>query len=143
MNIKSLNIAGNGIYTLNKYGYTQKMIDNLLEQIMNHLIKNNIDNTITSIRTGGQTGIDEAGAKAGMRLGIPTTILAPKGWKYRNIKGQDISDEKSFKERFNIADQQIEQPTQLTLEFKLKPEHEQQKNICYGKNSGDTKIGEI
>jgi hypothetical protein len=34
-------------------------------------------------------------------LGIPTTILAPKGWTFRNISGRDISNEQQFKERFN------------------------------------------
>lgn len=55
---------------------------------------------ISAIRTGGQTGIDEAGAKAGVRLGIPTSILAPKCWRFRNEKGEDISDENLFKNRF-------------------------------------------
>jgi hypothetical protein len=55
---------------------------------------------IESIRTGGQTGIDEAGAKAGINLSLPTTILAPKGWTFRDISGQDISNEQQFKARF-------------------------------------------
>ena len=35
-----------------------------------------------------------------MKLGIPTTILAPKGWKFRDITGKDISNEKQFKSIF-------------------------------------------
>lgn len=101
VNAKTLNIAGNGIYTM-KGKYTQEQIDdftyNLLKQV---LTSPNLKTKIESIRTGGQTGFDEAGAKAGIKLGIPTMILAPKGYTFRNIKGQDISSEKLFKDRFS------------------------------------------
>jgi len=66
-----------------------------------------------SVVTGGQTGFDEAGAKAAAQLGWNVTVNAPKGWKFRNIAGKDISDEKAFKERFGVT--QIEAPkTALT-----------------------------
>jgi len=111
--VLSLNIAGNGIYTLRNYNnYTQQEIDDftykLLDGVVKKLAKSVSPITIGSIRTGGQTGFDEAGAKAGMKLGIPTLILAPKGWKFRNRKGQDISNETAFKERF------IEKPSTMT-----------------------------
>ena len=64
------------------------------------IYSDNLENQIVSIRTGGQTGIDEAGAKAGIKLQLPTTVLAPKGWTFRNIAGQDISNEQQFKSRF-------------------------------------------
>ena len=100
VNAKTLNIAGNGIYTM-KNKYTQQQIDEFTYQLLKAVIENpNLKNKIISIRSGGQTGFDEAGAKAGIRLGIPTSILAPKGWKFRNESGQDISNEKLFKERF-------------------------------------------
>lgn len=100
----SINIAGNGIYTLNNKlsGYTQSMADRSALELLTG-VKRRLDEAgvkISMVRTGGQTGFDEAGAKAGMALGIPTTILAPKGWKFRNEKGQDISNEQSFKSRF-------------------------------------------
>jgi predicted NAD-dependent protein-ADP-ribosyltransferase YbiA (DUF1768 family) len=99
----SLNIAGNGIYTL-KGKYTQEEVDEFTYKLLKAVVESpELENKILSIRTGGQTGFDEAGAKAGMRLGIPTMILAPKGWKFRNAKGQDISDEKAFKDRFKEA----------------------------------------
>lgn len=103
-NSTSINIAGNGIYTFNQKstGYTQEFLDEMVYQLIN-LINLNLrteGKSITSIRTGGQTGIDEAGAKAGIKLGIPTTILAPKGWKFRDISGTDISNEQQFKQRF-------------------------------------------
>lgn len=98
---KSLNIAGNGIYSLT--GYTQKQVDDFMYSLLKAVVESpNLATKITSIRSGGQTGIDEAGAKAGIKLGIPTTVLAPKGWKYRMKKGaeNDISDERGFKARF-------------------------------------------
>ena len=98
--IRSVNIAGNGIYTF-KDKYTQQELDyyvfGLLYKILSH---KDLKHQLESIRTGGQTGIDESGAKAGYLLQIPTTILAPKGWKFRGVNGKDISDEALFKDRF-------------------------------------------
>jgi hypothetical protein len=101
VNAKTLNIAGNGIYTM-KGKYTQDQVDNFTYELLKAVVNSpNLKNKITSVRTGGQTGFDEAGAKAAARLGLPTMILAPKGWAYRNIEGRDIYDEKSFKARFD------------------------------------------
>lgn len=96
----SLNIAGNGIYTM-KGIYTQQQIDDFTYNLLNAVLKSpRLSVKITSIRTGGQTGFDESGAKAGIRLGIPTTVLAPKGWLFRDINGRDIANEQQFKARF-------------------------------------------
>ena len=100
VNAKTLNIAGNGIYTM-KNKYSQNLLDEAVERLLEYVIySDNLENQIVSIRTGGQTGIDEAGAKAGIKLQLPTTVLAPKGWTFRNIAGQDISNEQQFKSRF-------------------------------------------
>ena len=108
VNAKTLNIAGNGIYTM-KGKYTQAEVDtftyNLLKAVINHP---KLKNKIELVRTGGQTGFDEAGAKAGERLGIPTRVVAPKRWKFRPESGRDISDEKAFKDRFG---EDIDAPT--------------------------------
>jgi len=97
---KTLNIAGNGIYTM-KGKYTQKQLDEAVERLLEYVLySDELENEIQSVRTGGQTGIDEAGAKAAIKLGFPTTILAPKGWTFRNINGKDISSEEAFKQRF-------------------------------------------
>lgn len=96
----SLNIAGNGIYTM-KGKYTQEQVDKFTYDLIKRLVDHPFIK-INSIRTGGQTGFDEAGAKAGRALGIPTTILAPKGWLFRGITGRDTADEKAFKARFEI-----------------------------------------
>lgn len=95
-NIKTINIAGNGIYTLKKKGIIQKNIDDICFYILDKIINDKIE----LIRSGGQTGVDEAGIKAANKLNIESIILAPKGWKFRDENGKDIYDEKLFKNRF-------------------------------------------
>lgn len=98
----TLNIAGNGLSSLGKY--TQEQVDQFAYSFLKKIISSpNLKVKITSIRTGGQTGFDEAGAKAGIRLGIPVTVLAPAGWRMRLASGRDIYDEQAFKNRFNIT----------------------------------------
>lgn len=98
---KTLNIAGNGIYTM-RGAHTQQAVDRFTYELLSKVVNSpDLIHKIESIRTGGQTGFDEAGAKAGLQLGIPTSILAPKGWKFRDASGRDISDESLFKARFN------------------------------------------
>jgi hypothetical protein len=131
VNAKTLNIAGNGIYTMREANYSQNDVDEMTYQLLKAVLESpNLKNKIESIRTGGQTGFDEAGAKAGIKLGIPTTILAPKGWKFRDISGKDISDEKAFKARF----------TQNTI-GEVKPENISSKGSEFAKkltNVGNT-----
>jgi hypothetical protein len=101
VNAKTLNIAGNGIYTMKDAGWSQEEVDLMTYRILQGVLESpDLKNKIVSIRSGGQTGFDEAGAKAGIMLGIPTSILAPKGWKFRNESGTDISNEQQFKDRF-------------------------------------------
>lgn len=108
VNAKTLNIAGNGIYSL---PYTQEQVDEFTYQLLKAVIESpDLKNKIEFIRSGGQTGFDEAGVKAGRRLGIPTLVLAPKGWKFRNKQGQDVSNEQQFKARFDV-----QVPTQITM----------------------------
>lgn len=101
-----LNIAGNGIYTLAKSGYTQADTDKLITDVLAG-IQDRDGIHISSIRSGGQTGVDEAGVKAGRALGLPTTVLAPKGWAFRIVDGngnhRDIYDERAFKARFGVT----------------------------------------
>jgi len=103
-NVSSLNIAGNGLYSIYKklggredyQEYADAFVHIFISRILN------LYDGIKQIRTGGQTGFDESGAKAGDSLQIPTTVMAPKGWMFRNKEGIDIVDEKLFKSRFNI-----------------------------------------
>lgn len=99
----SINIAGNGIYTMvtRGYSFTQEKIDFYIYAFLYRLINHeNLHIKINTIRSGGQTGIDEAGAKAGDKLGIKTLILAPKGWCFRDKNGIDIYDKGKFIARF-------------------------------------------
>ncbi len=82
-----LNIAGNGIYTLSKHSITQEYVN---QYLYNVLFTYNNHCNIASIRSGGQTGVDIAGAKAGYDLGIPTTVLLPKGFIQRDVDGKDM-----------------------------------------------------
>lgn len=90
-----INIAGNGIQTLNTFGITQEQCD---EKIYNFLSKLNIQNL--TILSGGQTGVDESAIKAANNLNLNSKIYAPKGWKFRDKMGNDIYNEVSFKHRF-------------------------------------------
>lgn len=97
----TINIAGNGLYTLNeKWAVEQEDVDRYTFELLQAAIGDSCGKKISLIRSGGQTGFDEAGIKAGMSLRIPTEILAPQGWKFRDVRGVDFSDEAWFKERF-------------------------------------------
>jgi hypothetical protein len=94
----NLNIAGNGIYALPT---EQKACDyfvfELLKRIQSHPA---FSKDFITVRSGGQTGIDEAGIYAAERLQMPTMVLAPRGWMFRNKAGVDVYSEAEFKKRF-------------------------------------------
>lgn len=109
VNAKSLNIAGNGIYTM-KGQYTQQQVDDYTYDLLNQVLNSpNLKHKIESGRSGGQTGFDEAGAKALRRLGVPTLVLAPKGFAHRTIEGKDIYHQEQFKARFGKSFEQFRQ----------------------------------
>lgn len=90
-NAQSLNIAGNGVYTFDKFGYTQEQINFFVY----HVIKNTIEiYPIKKIYTGGQTGVDIAGAIAGYALGIETEVTFPKGYMQKTKEGKTIWNKK-------------------------------------------------
>lgn len=101
----TLNIAGNGIYTLKKYSTTQDHMDfvvlNIVKVLVECLKENGIN--ISLIRSGGQTGVDESGIKAALSLGIPALIVCPKGYRMRTLEG-DFFDKEKFLSRFNKVD---------------------------------------
>lgn len=96
-----LNVAGNGIYSLRE---SQEYYDSLLTDILSELQKKGV--TFSEVRSGGQTGIDEAGIKAAMNLGIKATIVAPKGFIFRDKSGKDISDRDAFMSRFTTQSEE-------------------------------------
>ena len=88
-NLKTLNIAGNGIYTLTKFGMSQPQINQIVYEVIHnchHLWP------ISKIYTGGQTGVDIAGAVAAIACQIPVEITFPKGFKQRTESGKDIDN---------------------------------------------------
>lgn len=96
----TLNIAGNGIYTM-KGQYTQEDLDNYVHTLLCRVLDSPMLRVkVVRARTGGQSGIDESGAKATDRLGIETLVLCPRGWKFRKLSGEDVSNEQEFKSRF-------------------------------------------
>lgn len=89
MGTTTLNVAGNGIYTLVKSGMTQQSVNQHVHDIIaaaHKLLP------ITNIVSGGQTGVDIAGAVAAKALGIPATITLPQGFRQRNEANQDVSN---------------------------------------------------
>ena len=85
-------------------GVSQDDIDRFVVKVMDSLQKEGMK--VSSIRTGGQTGVDESGAVAGVVLGIPTTVHAPKGWAFRGADNKDVKAEAAFKGRFETKDYQ-------------------------------------
>jgi len=96
-----LNIAGNGLYTFARHKIGQDSVDTRVRDTLIEIQKRGI--RIRGIRSGGQSGADEAGAKAGMVLGIPTEVHAPRGYRFRDERNRDICDEERFKRRFGFS----------------------------------------
>jgi len=85
----TLNVAGNGIYTLAESGMTQQDVNQHVHDIIAAAHKLW---PITHIVSGGQTGVDIAGAVAAKALGIPATITLPQGFRQRNVANQDVNN---------------------------------------------------
>jgi hypothetical protein len=122
-----LNIAGNGIYTLNQYT-TQEELNQYVTDFIRTLLDNGI--TISEIRSGGQTGVDEAGIIAAQRLGIKASVHAPRGFKFRGIDGKDISDKDKFLARFN-QNETVDNKVQIHQGNWSRQEAQNNPNILY------------
>lgn len=99
-----INVAGNGLSTLSPRGITQEKLDSFMTAVFMKLNDEGVK--IEFVRSGGQTGIDEAGVAAAKALGLDATVRAPKGWKFREAGGMDVTGENAFKERFSNKDYQ-------------------------------------
>ncbi len=95
-NAKTINVAGNGIYTLTDKGYDQPAINAFVCDVLEII---NRYAPIERIYSGGQTGVDLAGAVAAKYLGIPALITLPKGYMQRFEDNQDILQTKESVER--------------------------------------------
>lgn len=83
---RSLNVAGNGIYTLSKKGVNQDQANRWVHEVLALVHRKR---PLEFIRSGGQTGIDTAGLVAGLALGIPVLGLYPRGFRRRFENQQD------------------------------------------------------
>ncbi len=90
-NAKTLNIAGNGIYTLSKHSCTQEHINNFVCDVIEKVHQYW---PIEKIYTGGQTGVDLAGAVVAQYLDIDALITLPKGYVQRFENKIDITQTK-------------------------------------------------
>lgn len=86
-NVRTLNIAGNGIYTLYSKGMDQEDANVYLYTVLSLVHKHH---PIEKIVSGGQTGIDLAGGVVAKYLGIDCTMTLPKGFKMRFENGVDV-----------------------------------------------------
>ena len=87
-NLRTVNVAGNGIYTLNKHGISQIMMNDMVRQIL-HKVDEHLP--LDKVVSGGQTGADFAGLVAAAKIGIPCTGLWPAGFKMRYCNGKDVN----------------------------------------------------
>lgn len=82
-----VNVAGNGIYTFAKHGFTQEgvnfMVRSILRQVHEHW-------PLEHVVSGGQTGADLAGLIAAAHLDIDCTGMWPNGYKMRFENGVDV-----------------------------------------------------
>lgn len=84
---RTLNVAGNGIYTFAEKGISQAEVN---QWVFLMLRAAHAKHSITAIRSGGQTGMDQAGLVAAIAAGIPALGLYPKNFRRRNEKGIEI-----------------------------------------------------
>jgi hypothetical protein len=95
-----INIAGHGLSGMR--GLPQAAINAYLTKTLRMVAAGLVGRgqAIDLIMSGGQTGFDEAGIIAARSLGIPTMVMAPHGWRFRDASGTDIADRTAFMRRF-------------------------------------------
>ena len=93
-----LNIAGNGLVTLLKSGVDTQSVATFIGMIFSACKKEGVK--ILEVRSGGQSGVDEAGIIAAQRNGMCCSILAPKGFRWRDKKGNEKEGRTAFEKRF-------------------------------------------
>lgn len=88
-----INIAGNGIYTLNKHGWNQEKVNRIVYDIFSKVHEHH---PIKKIVSGGQTGVDLAGGVAAYKLDIDCEMILPKGFIMRFQNGKDYEHSEEF-----------------------------------------------
>ena len=87
-NAKNLNVAGNGIYTLEKKGWSAEAMDLWMFKCIKMALN---EHPLDYLQSGGQTGADTSGAVAACACGVPMRVVLPFGYKQRGEDGKDIS----------------------------------------------------
>lgn len=82
----TLNIAGNGIYSLAPAGWTQDRVNAYLLDV---LCPVHTHWPLGRVVSGGQTGVDWAGAVAATALGISAQMTFPAGFLQRGLSNVD------------------------------------------------------
>lgn len=95
-NAKTLNIAGNGIYTLSKHNCSQAHINEFVLDVVGKVHEHW---PIQKIFSGGQTGVDLAGAVVAKHLNIDALITLPHGYVQRFEDKVDIVQSKEEVEK--------------------------------------------
>jgi hypothetical protein len=93
-----LNIAGNGLVTLLKSGIDTLTVAAFIRNIFTACKDEGVK--ILEVRSGGQSGVDEAGIIAAQRNKMKCSILAPKGFRWRNKNGDEKEGRTAFVNRF-------------------------------------------
>ena len=109
-----LNVAGNGLYTISGE-MNQQQADDFTYQLLKSITENpKLKSKIALVRSGGQTGFDEAGAKAGLKLGLSTIVHMPKGFLIRTQDGRDVTmSAEHAKHRFDIGEPIVEKKVKI------------------------------
>jgi hypothetical protein len=82
-NVQTLNIAGNGIYTLKDHGWTQDKLNLWMFEVLRLVQKHHP--ALKLVISGGQTGVDFAGGIAAEVLALNPIMTFPKGFKQRTL----------------------------------------------------------
>ena len=135
-----ITITGGDI-TLMK-GYTQAVLDNFMFNTLKAIVESDkLKVDITNVVTSGQTGIEEAATKAAAKLGLETTVVAPKGWWMKEeaatpnkfakyAKNKSRKDKRSPETKFKARFKSRKAPTKTVTAPKTKEQlSEQDKEI--------------
>lgn len=84
---RTVNVAGNGIYTYKRKGFTQEGVNSIVYMILKKVHE---EYPLDHIVSGGQSGADLAGLIAAANLDIDCTGTWPRGYLMRFEDGVDV-----------------------------------------------------
>lgn len=84
---ETLNVAGHGLSTLARFGWSQDEVDHWVFEVLRTVHPHW---ALKKLGSGGQTGVDIAGAAAGHALGLDVELHMPRGFVQRLADGRDI-----------------------------------------------------